>query len=203
MSGTSKLWMALLTVVVWGFAATAAHAQGTTTIKAGDTAWQPNAVTVPTGTTVRWEFDQTTVAAHGHVDQRQLEQERVARARRRRGRPHTFNRAGHLHVPLQHPRRHDRHGHRRVRRPLRRARLLPHHRLPPRDRHRRRPHRHPADGDGRGLQRPAQRGPDALHRRRACARSRSSSSSTPTARASSTAPSATPSSAGRSAAAAS
>ena len=49
MSGTSKLWMALLTVVVWASAATAAHAQGTTTIKAADAEWQPNAVTVPTG----------------------------------------------------------------------------------------------------------------------------------------------------------
>src|SRR5918992_1283522 len=59
MSG--KLGMALLTVVVWAFAATAAHAQGTTTIKAGDAAWQPSEVTVPTGTTVRWEFDQTSL----------------------------------------------------------------------------------------------------------------------------------------------
>jgi cytochrome c len=59
MSGTSKLWMALLTVVVWALAASAAHAQ--TTIKAADASWQPSEVTVPTGTTVRWEFDQTTV----------------------------------------------------------------------------------------------------------------------------------------------
>ena len=59
MQGTSKLWLALLTVVVWGFAATAAHAQST--IKAADAAWQPAEVTVPTGTTVRWEFDQTSV----------------------------------------------------------------------------------------------------------------------------------------------
>ena len=59
MSGTSKLWMALLTVVVWALAATAAQAQ--TTIKAGDAAWQPAEVTVPTGATVRWEFDQTTL----------------------------------------------------------------------------------------------------------------------------------------------
>src|SRR5918999_245071 len=61
MSWTSKLWIALLTVVVWGVAATSAHAQGTTTIKAGDAAWQPSEVTVPTGTTVRWEFDQTSL----------------------------------------------------------------------------------------------------------------------------------------------
>ena len=59
MSGMSKLWMALLTVVVWALAATAAQAQ--TTIKAGDSSWTPDAVTVPTGATVRWEFDQTTV----------------------------------------------------------------------------------------------------------------------------------------------
>jgi cytochrome c len=59
MLGTSKLWMALLTVVLWGVAANAAHAQGTTVIKAGDSSWQPSEVTVPTGTTVRWEFDQT------------------------------------------------------------------------------------------------------------------------------------------------
>src|SRR5918995_3943171 len=58
---TRKLWIALLTVVVWAFAATAAQAQGTTTIKAGDSAWQPAEVTVPTGTTVRWEFDQTSL----------------------------------------------------------------------------------------------------------------------------------------------
>jgi plastocyanin len=58
---TSKLWIALLTVVVWAFATTAAQAQGTTTIKAADAAWQPSEVTVPTGTTVRWEFDQTTL----------------------------------------------------------------------------------------------------------------------------------------------
>ena len=64
---------------------------------------------------------------------------------------HTFTRAGHLHVPLQAPRRHDRHGHRRGRRraALRRARLLPHHRLPPRRRDRRRPDRDHADGRGR------------------------------------------------------
>ena len=76
MSGTSKLWMALLTVVVWALAATAAQAQ--TTIKAGDSAWQPAEVTVPTGATVRWEFDQTTRPAHRHVDEHQLDQERVA-----------------------------------------------------------------------------------------------------------------------------
>jgi PKD repeat protein/glucose/arabinose dehydrogenase len=56
-----KLSMALLTVVVWALTATAAHAQGTSTIKAGDAAWQPAEVTVPTGTTVRWEFDQTAL----------------------------------------------------------------------------------------------------------------------------------------------
>src|SRR5687767_6938489 len=59
MSGKSKLWIALLAVVVWAFAATAAHAQ--TTIKANDSTWQPADVTVPSGSTVRWEFDQTTL----------------------------------------------------------------------------------------------------------------------------------------------
>jgi cytochrome c len=62
MSRKSKLWIALLTVVVWAFAATAAHAQ--TTIKANDSAgstWQPADVTVPSGSTVRWEFDQATL----------------------------------------------------------------------------------------------------------------------------------------------
>ena len=58
---SSKVWIALLTVVVWALAASAAQAQGTTTIKAGDATWQPADVTVPTGTTVRWEFDQTSL----------------------------------------------------------------------------------------------------------------------------------------------
>src|SRR5262245_546981 len=58
--GAMRLSIVLLTVAVWAFAATAAQAQ--TTIKAADSEWQPNAVTVATGETVRWEFDQTAVS---------------------------------------------------------------------------------------------------------------------------------------------
>ncbi|HWM11671.1 MAG TPA: ThuA domain-containing protein, partial [Solirubrobacteraceae bacterium] len=61
MSTTSKLWAVLVAVVVWAFAASAAHAQAPTVIEADDSAgstWQPADVTVPSGATVRWEFDE-------------------------------------------------------------------------------------------------------------------------------------------------
>ena len=60
MPSLSKFVLALVAFVVAGaLAASAAQAQ--TTIKAGDAVWQPPAVTVTTGATVRWEFDQTSL----------------------------------------------------------------------------------------------------------------------------------------------
>ena len=50
-------------LVVWALSATAASAQAPPTIHAVDTGgprWDPDAVTVPTGTTVTWEFDQAS-----------------------------------------------------------------------------------------------------------------------------------------------
>ncbi len=64
MSSTSKWCVAVLAALVgWALAAGAAYAQAPTVIDAVDTpatVWQPDAATVPTGTTVRWEFDQAT-----------------------------------------------------------------------------------------------------------------------------------------------
>ena len=149
MSSTSKLWMALLAaVVVWALARERRVRAGRRRRSRPATrgAGSPTAVTVPTGATVRWEFDQATAAAHGHLDERQLDQERVAR---RRAAPRSSTP---FDAPGTYTFRCNLHGGMtgtvtvEADEPLRRPRLLPHHRLPPRDRDRRRPHRHPADG---------------------------------------------------------
>ena len=80
MSSTSKLVMAVVAaLIVWALAPAVASAQGPTVIDAVDSpapAFAPSQVTVPTGTTVRWEFDQaaathtvTSTSGNWNVDQ--------------------------------------------------------------------------------------------------------------------------------------
>src|SRR6187397_1745894 len=53
----------LAALIIWALTPGVASAQAPPTIDAVDSpsqAWQPSTATVPTGTTVRWEFDQAT-----------------------------------------------------------------------------------------------------------------------------------------------
>ena len=168
----SKLGLAAVAaLLVLGLAASTASAQAPAVIEAVDApgpAFAPSEVTVPTGTTVRWEFDQTTtphtVTSTGTNWTSPSTRRATPAAPRSSAR---FNAAGtytfrcRIHggmtgtVTVEAPRR-----------ALRRARLLPHHRLPPPRRIAAGRTAISADGRGRELQRRAQRGPDALHRRR-------------------------------------
>ena len=96
-------------------------------------AFAPPNVTIETGDTVRWEFDQAatthTVTSTGANWATPLNESRGPN-----GAPieRTFNTAGHLQLPLHAPHRHDRLDHGRGAEPRPRARLLQDRRLPAR-----------------------------------------------------------------------